>query len=114
MSGEILQYGPGGQVDGRAGDRPAGVRARACEVEPVDTAEAPTVDAPLEELVAEHLAVEDVAARDAEALLELPRPEREPVEHASGQVGTGLGEARDRGVGRGLGVDVRREALAEQ
>ena len=32
----------------------------------------------------------------------------------SGQLRADLGEAGDRGVGRGVGVDVRREALAEQ
>ena len=57
--------------------------------------------------------MEDVAAGDAEARLELARAEREAVDDAVREARADLGEAGDRRVGRGLGVDVGREALAE-
>ena len=41
-------------------------------------------------------------------------PEREAVDDPVGELGADLGEAGDGGVGGGVGVDVGREALAEQ
>ena len=93
---------------------PPGMRARAGQEEALDAAEALRARALLEQLARQHLAVEDVAAGDAEARLELARAERQPLDDPVGQLRADLGEAGDRGVGGGLGVDVRREALAEQ
>src|SRR3954447_13910813 len=109
----VLEHRAGGQVAGRAGDRAAGMGARAGQVQALDAAEAPGTEPALEQLARKHLPVEDVPAGDAEARLELARPKGQAVDDAIGEARADLGEPGDGGVGGGLGVDAGREALAE-
>src|SRR4051794_27921392 len=110
----VLEQRPGGEVARSAGDRSAGMGPGAGQVQALDAAEAPCAEAALEQLAREHLAVEDVPAGDPEAGLELARAESQAVDDVVGEARADLREAGDGRVGRRLGVDVGREALAEQ
>ena len=111
---QVLDHGLRRQVARRAGDRPARVRARATEVEPLDPAEARAGPGGRRTAGPGSISPWKMWPPVMPKRASSSRgPERDAVDDAVREGGADLGEVRDRGVGGRLGVDVGREALAE-